>query len=153
MKPVATNRKAFRDYEVHEKYEAGLILEGGEVKSLRSGKASLDGSFCRVEGESVVAYNIHIPEFQQASVFKHEPKRERKLLLHKKEVKRLTGLVLQKGYTIVPLKLYFNNRGWAKVEIALCKGRRQFQKKDKIKEKDVMRDTEREFMRYQKGYR
>jgi len=148
MKLVATHRKAYRDYKIIEKYEAGIALKGGEVKSLRMGKCSLDGSFCRVEKGELIAYNIHIPEFEQSSYFKHNPRRERKLLLKKRELKRLSGLLTQRGYTIIPLRMYFNDRGWAKLEVALCKGMRKYEKRRKIKDGEARREVEREISRF-----
>ncbi|HHE04883.1 MAG TPA: SsrA-binding protein SmpB [candidate division WOR-3 bacterium] len=148
MRVVATNRKALRDYTVIEKYEAGLCLQGSEVKSLRGGRCNLDGSFCRIENAEIIAYNLHIPEFEKSTAFKHNPRREKKLLLKKKEIKRIWGLVSQRGYTLIPLRVYFNERGWAKVEIALCKGKRKYEKKRKLKERDIERESQREISRY-----
>ncbi len=145
---VAQNKKALRDYQIFEKYEAGIVLKGSEAKSLREGKCSLDGSFVRIENGEAIAYNIHIPEFEKSSIFKHNPKREKKLLLKKKEIKRLLGLLTQKGFTLIPLKLYFNERGWAKLELGLCKGKKKFEKKKKIKEREIEKQAQKEISKF-----
>ncbi len=147
-KVIATNKKALRDYQIFEKYEAGVVLKGSEVKSLREGKCSLDGSFARIENGEVIAYNIHIPEFEKSSIFKHDPKREKKLLLKKREIRRLTGLLTQRGFTLIPLKIYFNNRGWAKVELGLCRGRKKIEKKKREKERDIERQAQKEISKF-----
>ncbi len=143
MKAVSTNRKARRDYQIVETYEAGLSLRGNEVKSLRTMNCSIEESFARIEHGEAFLYNMHIPEFTKSSFFKTEPKRTRKLLFHKKEIKKLIGLTVQKGFTLVPLKVYFNDRGIAKVQIALAKGRAVYDKRRKIKEKIIKRETQR----------
>lgn len=148
MKIVATNRKAKQDYQIMEAYEAGIALAGNEVKSLRTMSCSLNDSFVRVERGEAFLYNMHIPEFEKSSYFKPDPKRIRKLLLHKKEIKRLVGFSAQKGLTIVPLKVYFNDRGMAKVEIALAKGRHVYDKRKKIKEEIVKREIQRTLKKY-----
>jgi len=147
QKIVATNRKALRDYQIIETYEAGISLQGSEVKSLRNHKCSLDGSFCRIENGEVFAYNVFIPEFEKSSFFKHNPRREKKLLLKRKEIHKLMGFLTKKGYTLIPLKIYFK-RGWAKMEIALCKGRKKYQKKQIIKQRDIEREIKRELSKY-----
>lgn len=148
MKIIVTNRKAKRDYQVLETYEAGIELKGTEVKSLRNKGCSIDDSFGRVEGQEVIIYNMHIPEFDKSSYFKADPKRIRKLLLHKREIKKLLGATTQKGLTIIPLKIFFNDRGWAKVEIALAKGRKTYDKRKKIKEDIEKRETQRALKKY-----
>ncbi len=153
MKVVATNRKAKHDYAIAESFDAGLELKGNEVKSLRSNSCSLDDSFGRLENNELFLYNMHIPEFQKSSYFKSDPKRVRKLLVHKKEIKRLIGLTLQKGYTLIPLKVYFNQRGIAKVEIALAKGRHSYDKRKKLKDKIAKQETERTLKRFYKKHR
>jgi len=150
MKIVSTNRKALKDYEILETYEAGIELKGSEVKSLRTKGCSIEDSFARPEKGEIYLYNMHIPEFEKSSYFKLDPKRERKLLLHKKEIKRLIGAVTRKGLTIIPLKVYFNNRGWAKVEIALARGRKSYEKKKKIKERIALEEAKRELKRFGK---
>jgi SsrA-binding protein len=134
MKLVATNRKARHDYEILDIFEAGLVLKGSEVKSLRTKNCSIEESFALVENGEVVLYNMHIPEFEKASYFKAEPTRKRKLLLNKKEIKRINGLTMQKGLTIIPLRAYFNDKGFAKMEIALAKGRKIYDKRKKLHE-------------------
>ena len=146
-KTVATNRKARRDYTIEQVFEAGIALRGMEVKSLRMKGCSIDESFARVEGQEVYLHNAYIPEFAQSSYFKVDPKRTRKLLLHKKEIRKLLGLTTQKGLTLIPLKVYFNERGLAKIQLALAKGRRLFDKRKKIKEELARREAEREIRR------
>ncbi|MCF7874244.1 MAG: SsrA-binding protein SmpB [Candidatus Omnitrophica bacterium] len=144
MQIAGQNKKAKRDYNILQTFEAGIVLYGDEVKSLRSKSCSLQDSFARVEGEEAYLYNMHIPEFGQSSYFKSEPKRRRKLLLHKKEIKKLMGRTTQQGLTIVPLKVYLNKRGLVKVEIALAKGRHTYDKRRKLKEKAEKREAQRE---------
>ena len=143
MKIVATNRKAKRDYQVIETYEVGIELKGNEVKSLRTKSCSLTDSFARIERGELFLYNMHIPEFEKSSFFKTEPTRTRKLLVHKTEIRKLIGLTVQKGFTIIPLKAYFNERGIVKLEMALAKGRHVFDKRRKLKEEIVKRETQR----------
>ncbi|MBD3264220.1 MAG: SsrA-binding protein SmpB [Candidatus Omnitrophica bacterium] len=152
MKIVATNRKAKRDYQIFEVYEAGIELRGNEVKSLRSRNCSIEDSFARLEAGELFLYNMHIPEFEKSSYFKADPKRTRKLLVHKSEIKKLIGLTTQKSFTLIPLKVYFNERGVAKVELALAKGRRSFDKRKKIKDEIVKRETEKELKDIRKKY-
>ena len=152
MKIAATNRKARRDYQVLEKYEAGIELKGTEVKSLRTRGCSLDDAFARVERGEIFIYNMHIPEFEKSSYFKVNTRRVRKLLLKKREIKRLLGATAQKGLTLIPLKVFFNDRGWAKVEIALAKGRHVYDKRRKIKENIEKREAERAMKKYRKRY-
>lgn len=150
-KAVATNRKARRDYEVLETYEAGVELKGNEVKSLRTKSCTLEDSFARIEKGELFLYNMHVPEFEKSSFFKSVPKRTKKLLIHKNEIKKLTSLTTQKGLTLIPLKVYFNERGLAKVEIALARGKHTFDKRKKLKEKIVQRETQRDVKRFHKG--
>ena len=138
---VAHNRRARRDYEILETFEAGLSLLGCEVKSLRNGQASLSDAHARVQGGEFFLFNLHIPPYEKASHFSHDPLRPRKLLLHRREIRRLIGRVEAEGYTLVPLKLYFK-RGWAKVELALAKGRKQYDKRRKILKKEARREIE-----------
>ncbi len=148
MKAVSTNRKARRDYHILETLEAGIELKGNEVKSLRTRSCSLEESFARIERGELFLYNMHIPEFEKSSFFKPDPKRVRKLLLHKKEIKKLIGLTAQRGLTIIPLKIYFNERGIAKIEIALAKGKHVFDKRKKLKEEIVKRETQRAMKKF-----
>ncbi|MFH1875873.1 MAG: SsrA-binding protein SmpB [Candidatus Omnitrophota bacterium] len=150
-KLVATNRKARHAYHIMESHEAGIVLEGSEVKSLRSKGCSLDESFGRLERGEVYVYGMHIPEFSRSPYFKPDSRRIRKLLLHKKEIQRIIGFTTQKGFTIIPLQVYFNERGIVKVEIALAKGRLLFDKRRKIKEEIADREADRELKRYHKG--
>jgi SsrA-binding protein len=140
--PTIQNRKARHDFNVEETYEAGLVLKGTEVKSLRQGKASFTDSFAYLQDGEVWLRELYIKPYEHGSYYNHDPRRPRKLLLHKKEIRALDKAIQQKGYTIVPLKLYFKN-GNAKVLIGVAKGKKQFDKRDSIKEKDVKRQIER----------
>jgi SsrA-binding protein len=144
IKVVADNRRARFDYEIIQTFEAGLALTGSEVKSLRAGKTNLGESYATVsrKGE-VFLVNTNIPEYREANRFNHEPKRPRKLLLHRKEIDKLAGGVLREGLTIVPLKIFFNPRGIAKVDIALAKGKKLHDKRQVIKERDWAREKSR----------
>jgi SsrA-binding protein len=135
-KVVAENRKARRNFEIEETFEAGLMLSGTEVKSLRSGKANIAESYASDEGGELFLLNAHIPEYAQASRFNHAPRRPRKLLLNRKEIHRLMVGIQREGMTIVPLKLYFNTRGIAKLEIALAKGRKLHDKRQVERKRD-----------------
>ena len=136
MKVVATNKKAFHDFHILEKYEAGLVLQGSEVKAIRAGRVNLKDSFIKfVKGEPFI-FGMHISHLQSANPhFKPDEKRPRKLLLHKKEINKLLGKTSEKGYTIVPLKLYFNHKNIAKLEIALAKGKTLHDKRETLKKK------------------
>ena len=140
---IATNKKAFRDYFFSDKWECGIALKGGEVKSLRAGEVDFKDSFARLEGEEIFLYNLHIAPYTQASFLNNEPDRPRKLLLHKKEIKKIAGQVTQKGFTLVPAKIYFNKRGFAKVELALAKGKKFYDKRETIKKRDIERGIQR----------
>jgi SsrA-binding protein len=146
---IATNRKAYRDYEVLEALECGIELKGSEVKSLRASKINLNDSFARFEGQEIFLYNAHISHYAQASYLNVDPVRTRKLLLHKKQLERINGKLTQKGLTLIPLKIYFNQRGFAKVELALCKGKKLYDKREDIKR----RETDRELRRIIKSKR
>ena len=138
---IAQNRKARYDYQAIDTWEAGIVLEGTEVKSLRNGKANLVDSYARVDGNEVFIHNLHIGEYDQGNQFNHEPMRKRKLLLHRHEINRLRGRVEEKGLTLIPLKVYFK-RGRAKVEIALAKGKREYDRRRDIAQRDARRDME-----------
>jgi len=140
---IAVNRKARHDYFIDETVEAGLVLTGSEVKSLRDGRANLKDSFARINGGEATLMNVHISPYDPASHANHEPTRSRKLLLHRQEIDRLTGKVKEKGLTLIPLRLYFNARGRAKVELGLARGKRQYDKRQTIKEREARRETER----------
>ncbi|MFN3505190.1 MAG: SsrA-binding protein SmpB [Caldimicrobium sp.] len=141
QKIVCTNKKANYLYEIEETYEAGIQLLGCEVKSLREGRANLSDSFARIVNGEVFLYNFHISPYPHSLEAKNlDPTRTRKLLLHKREIKRLSGKVQEKGYTLVPLKVYFNERGIAKVELALAKGKRVHDRREEIKRRDLERE-------------
>lgn len=148
-KIIVTNRKAYRDYEVLESLESGIELKGSEVKSLRAGKITLDDSFARPEGEEIFLYNAHISHYTEASYLNVDPDRPRKLLLHKNQIQRIIGKLTQKGLTLVPLKIYFNDRGFVKIELALGKGKKFYDKRESIKR----RETDREMRRVVKNRR
>jgi len=143
IKIVTTNRKAHFNYEVIETYEAGIVLVGTEIKSVRDGKMSIGDSYCLARNGEVTMINSHIEEYTFGNRFNHEPKRSRKLLLHKKEIQRLIGKTNERGFSIVPLKAYFR-RGRLKVEIALCRGKKAFDKKESIKQRDLKREFDKE---------
>ncbi len=143
VKTVAENRRARFDYHIEEVFEAGIALSGTEVKSLRSGEGSIAESYAEVRGGEAWLVNANIPEFSHGNRFNHEPKRPRKLLLHARELNRLFGAVERKGMTMVPLSVYFNSRGRAKVELALAKGKQAHDKRASVKERDWKRDKAR----------
>ncbi len=136
-KVIATNRKAGRDYKVFESIECGIELKGSEVKSLRDSRINLEDSFARIEKNEVILYNAHISPYTQASYLNVEPKRPRKLLLHHNQINKLTGEVTQKGCTLIPLKAYFNDRGFAKIELGLCKGKKLYDRREDIKRRET----------------
>jgi SsrA-binding protein len=152
MKIVITNRKARRDYQILQTLEAGIELKGNEVKSLRAKNCSLEESFARIERGELFLYNMHIADFEKSSFFKTDTKRIRKLLVHKQEIRKISGLIVQRGLTIIPLRVYFNDRGLAKVEIGVAKGRHTFDKRKKIKDDVVKKETQRELKRAQQKY-
>lgn len=137
---MATNRKAFRDYEIIDKLEAGIELAGTEVKSLRNGNVSLDEGYARVENDQVWLYGVHIAPYAQGNIFNRDPRRRRKLLLHKLEISRLYGRATIRGLTLVPLRLYFNKRGYAKIELALCRGKKQHDRREDLRKRAMERD-------------
>lgn len=136
-KIIATNRKAHRDYTILETLESGIELKGSEVKSLRAGRINLEDSFARIENNQVILYNTHISPYEQASYLNVEPARPRRLLLHQSEIRKLISQVTQKGLTLVPLKAYFNARGFAKIELALCKGKKLYDKREAIRRREI----------------
>ena len=142
-KTIAENRRARFDYFLEETFEAGLVLTGSEVKSLRTGRANIAESYASVEGDEVVLINADIPPFAQANRFNHEPRRHRKLLLHRKQLDRLIGAVTREGRTIIPTKLYWNDKGLAKLEIAVAKGKKLHDKREATAERDWQRDKAR----------
>ena len=149
IKIVADNRKARFNYEIGEVFEAGIMLTGTEVKSLRTGKATIAESYADARGGEIWLINSNIPEYLQASRFNHEPKRRRKLLLHKRQVNRLAGAVEREGMTLVPLRLYFNERGRAKLELALGRGKKLHDKRETLKKRSW--DRERGRLMREKG--
>ena len=144
MKVVATNRKAFHDFQIEDKFETGIALSGTEVKSLREGKVNLKDSYARLREGELFLINAHISPYSHGNIYNHEAKRERKLLMHRWELRRLFVKVREKGYTLVPLLIYFNKRNKAKLELALAKGKTGVDKREDIKRKDEKRITERE---------
>lgn len=142
MKIIATNKKARRDFEVLHSYEAGLVLHGAEVKSLREGKVSLKGAYVRPRGDELWLLEMHIPRYRFDSVETYDPVRPRKLLLHCREIKQITKGVEQKGLTVIVLKLYFE-RGYAKAEIALARGKKRHDKREDIKKRDAELEAKR----------
>ncbi|MEG0547635.1 MAG: SsrA-binding protein SmpB [Coprobacillus sp.] len=141
MKIVAQNKKAYHDYFILDTYEAGLELQGTEIKSIRKGNTNLKDSFIRIKNDEAFIENMHIAPYEQGNRFNHEPLRTRKLLLHKKEIRKLQKEVKENGLTIVPTKLYFNTSK-LKVEIALAKGKKLYDKRQDLKDKDAKRDVE-----------
>ena len=146
-KIVAQNRRARRDYFIVDEYEAGLVLKGTEVKSLRQGRANLKDSYARIINGEVFIYQLHISPYPFAYYDNHDPLRPRKLLLRRQEIKRLYGKVNEKGHTLVPLKIYFKN-GKAKIALALAKGKRKYDKREAIRRRDEQRELERERKNY-----
>ena len=142
IKMVTENKKVRYDFFIVDEYEAGMVLKGTEVKSLRDGRANLKDAYARIKNGEVFVYQIHIGVYPFAYYDNHEPLRPRKLLLHKKEIKRLYGKVNEKGFSLVPLKIYFKN-GKAKISLALVKGKRQYDKRQEIKRRDAKRDLDR----------
>ena len=149
-KIIATNRKARRNYQIFETYEAGVSLRGDEVKSLRNSACSIEEGFARIENNEVIIYQMHIPEFTKSSYFKSEPKRPRKLLLHKKQIARLWGLTAQKGHTLIPLKVYFNQKGIAKIQLAVARGKKLYDKRRKLKEEYQRREVQHQMKQQKK---
>ena len=144
VKLVSNNKKAYHDYFIEEKYEAGISLAGTEVKSLRMGKCSLKESFIRVENGELFIYGMHISPYEKGNIFNKDPLRARKLLMHKTEIIKLASKIAEKGYTLVPLQVYFKN-GLVKVEIGLARGKKLYDKRADIAKKDQRRELEREF--------
>lgn len=141
---IANNKKAYHDYFIEESYEAGIALHGTEVKSLRMGKCSIKESFVRIEKEEVFIYGMHISPYEKGNIFNKDPLRVKKLLLHKGEIRKMKGKIAEKGYTLVPLKVYFKG-SLVKVEIGLAKGKKLYDKRQDIAKKDQRREAERDF--------
>lgn len=143
-KLIANNKKAYHDYFIEDKYEAGISLHGTEVKSLRMGKCSVKESFLRIENGEVFIYGMHISPYEKGNIFNKDPLRTRKLLLHQYEIRKIAGKIAEKGYTLVPLKVYFKG-SLVKVEIGIAKGKKLYDKRQDIAKKDQKREAEREF--------
>ncbi|GAB6179491.1 SsrA-binding protein SmpB [Desulfotomaculum defluvii] len=150
FKTVTDNRRARHEYHILETYEAGIALSGTEVKSLRAGRANLQDSFARVENGEMMLYNLHISPYEQGNRFNHEPKRTRRLLMHKQETLRLYGKVREKGLALIPLKVYFNPRGKVKVQLGLAQGKKSYDKRHDIAARDAKRDMDRAMRERQK---
>ena len=144
IKVVSQNKKAYHEYFVDEKFEAGLELTGTEVKSLRKGAVNLKDSFCRVDNGELLIFGMHISPYEQGNIFNRDPYRTRRLLMHKKEIMRLFGQVGQKGYALIPLSVYFKGK-WAKMEIGLCRGKKLYDKREADAERSAKREMERAF--------
>ena len=144
MKLIANNKKAFHDYFIEDTYEAGIALAGTEVKSLRSGKCSIKEAFVRIEDGEVFVYGMHVSPYEKGNIFNKDPLRVKKLLLHKYEINKLLGKIKEKGYTLVPLQVYFKD-GKVKVEIGLARGKKLYDKREAIAKKDQRREAEKEF--------
>jgi len=145
---LITNRKARHDYHILETFEAGIALAGTEVKSLREGKGNLKDSFARVENGELYLYNMHISPYEKGNIYNKDPLRTRKLLMHKRQINRLFGQVKEKGLTLIPLKLYLNERGLVKVELALAKGKALYDKREDVKQRDASRQIEKAFKEF-----
>lgn len=143
FKVIATNKKAYHNYHLAQTWECGIALTGGEVKSIRNGEVNFADSFARVDDEEIYLYNLHINPYMQASYLNQEPTRIRKLLLHKKEITKVASLINEKALILVPTKIYFNRKGFVKVEIALGKGKKVYDKREDIKRRDIDRDLKR----------
>lgn len=151
IKTVAQNKKAYHDYFVDERYEAGIALFGTEVKSIRMGAVNLKDAYCSLKNGELYVLGMHVSPYEKGNIFNREPRRDRKLLMHKREIMKLGGLVTQKGYTLVPLSLYFSGKN-VKVEIGLCKGKKLYDKRDSLAEKQANREMDRRMKDSSKGY-
>ena len=141
---IANNKKAFHDYFIDDTYEAGVELFGTEVKSLRNGKCSIKEAFIRIENGEVIIYGMHVSPYEKGNIFNRDPLRPKKLLMHKSEIRKLVGKIAEKGYTLVPVEVYFKG-SLVKVDIALAKGKKQYDKRQDIAKKDMRREAERDF--------
>jgi len=144
QKQIAQNKKARYNYHIIDTYEAGIVLVGSEVKSCRLGKVSLIDSYARIDKGEIYLVDLHISQYPYSNRFNHDPLRNRKLLLHGREIKRLYGKIRERGQSLIPLKMYFNKRGKVKVEVALVKGKKKYDHRDDIRRRDLKRDAERE---------
>ncbi|WP_243298943.1 SsrA-binding protein SmpB [Bacillus litorisediminis] len=148
-KVIAQNKKAYHDYFIEETYEVGIVLQGTEIKSIRAGRVNLKDSFARIQNGEVFLFNMHISPYEQGNRYNHDPLRTRKLLLHKKEISKLIGETKEKGYSLVPVKLYIKN-GYAKILLGLAKGKKNYDKREDLKRKEAKRDIERAFKERQR---
>ncbi|MBD3108267.1 SsrA-binding protein SmpB [Bacillus sp. AGMB 02131] len=148
-KQVAQNKKAYHDYFIEETYEAGIVLQGTEIKSIRASRLNLKDAHARIQNGEVYLYNMHVSPYEQGNRYNHDPLRTRKLLLHKREISKLIGITKETGYTLVPLKVYLKN-GFAKVLLGVGKGKKQYDKREDLKKKEAKRDIERAFRDRQK---
>lgn len=146
-KIIAQNKKAWHDYFVDEKYEAGIALFGTEVKSIRAGQVNLKDSYCSVKNGELFVLGMHVSPYEKGNIFNREPRRERKLLMHKREIMKISGMLTQKGYTLVPLSLYFSGKN-VKVELGLCRGKKLYDKRDSIAAKEVNREIDRKMKEF-----
>jgi SsrA-binding protein len=149
-KPLADNRKASHDYFIEETFEAGLVLTGTEIKSIRRGRANLRDAYARVENGEAWLHNMHVSPYEQGNRFNHDPLRTRKLLLHKSQIAQMIGASREKGYALVPLRLYIKN-GYCKVLVGLAKGKKQHDKREDLKKRDAQREIEKAFRERQKA--
>lgn len=148
-KMVAQNKKAYHDYAIEETYEAGIVLQGTEIKSIRAGKVNLKDSYARIQNNEIYLFGMHVSPYEQGNRYNHDPLRTRKLLLHRKEISKLIGESKEVGYSIVPLKMYLKN-GYAKVLIGLARGKKKYDKREDLKKKEAKREIERAFRERQK---
>ena len=144
---VCTNKKAFHDYTIDSVLEAGMVLNGPEIKSLRAGKANLRDGYARISNNEVFLYNVHISPYSHATNVSMDPMRTRKLLLHRREIRRLIGKIQEKGFALIPLKIYLNNKGKAKVELGLARGKKLYDKRASLKKRETDREIQRVFRR------
>lgn len=150
-KLIAQNRKARHEYFVEDTYEAGVVLQGTEIKSIRAGRVNLKDSFARIQQGEVYLYNMHVSPYEQGNRYNHDPLRTRKLLLHRKQINKLIGDTKEQGYSLIPLKLYLKN-GYAKILIGLAKGKKKYDKREDLKKKEAKRDIERAFKERQRNF-
>ncbi|NCU18503.1 SsrA-binding protein SmpB [Pallidibacillus pasinlerensis] len=148
-KTIAQNKKAYHDYFIEDTYEAGIVLQGTEIKSIRAGRVNLRDAFARIEKGEVFMYNVHISPYEQGNRYNHDPLRPRKLLLHRREIDKLLGETKEAGYSLIPTKIYLKD-GYAKVEIALAKGKKKYDKREDLKKKEAKREIERAFKERQR---
>lgn len=146
---IAQNKKAYHDYFIEDTYEAGIVLQGTEIKSIRAGRVNLRDAFARIEKGEVFMYNVHISPYEQGNRYNHDPLRPRKLLLHRREIDKLMGETKEAGYSLIPTKIYIKD-GYAKVEIALAKGKKKYDKREAMKKKEAKREIERTFKERQR---